>query len=126
MNLPDHASISRLIAARYPTAAVDDAILGWLRALGPTGILGVEIDDLNEEIVRGLLGGGSDDDVVRRIGEQFDGDSIGDQAADLRDHIGRVRGLPCLAPLFTGDRARRSAPDRPRSAGLGTPAIASV
>jgi hypothetical protein len=104
MNLPDHASISRLIAARYPGAAIDDAIIGWLRGLGPTGILGLEIDDLNEAIVRGLLGGGSDDDVLRRIGEQYEAGSIGDQEADLREHIGRVRALRCLAPLFTGNR----------------------
>jgi hypothetical protein len=104
MNLPDHASISRLIAARYPGAAIDDAIIGWLRGLGPTGTLGLEIDDLNEAIVRGLLGGGSDDDVLRRIGEQYEAGSIGDQEADLREHIGRVRALRCLAPLFTGNR----------------------
>ena len=100
LNLPDHAWIARLVAARYPGVAVDDAIIGWLRALGASGVVGLELDELNEVVVRGLLGGGSDDHVIARVAAAFDACSVDEQAGALRAHIAQVRAVPGLAPLF--------------------------
>lgn len=106
LNLPDHGWIARLVAARYPGVAVDDAIVGWLRALGASGVIGLELDELNEVIVRGLLGGGSDEAVVARVAAAFDAGSVDEQASALRAHIAQVRAVPGLAPLFTASEVR--------------------
>lgn len=99
-NLDRRADILRLVAARVPERDPRDTVMDWMRAMSGTDIVGLELDEANELIVRFLLEDTAPADIPARLAEVYDPDDIAAQSADLAEHIERIRTADIFQTLL--------------------------
>lgn len=90
-NLHRRADILRLVEIRVPGRDPRTTVLDWMRAMSSTEIVGLELDETNETIVRLLLEDTAPADIPARLAEIYDSQDIEDQRDELIEHIERIR-----------------------------------
>jgi hypothetical protein len=107
LNAPTRASALDLIARCYPDRSPVDSVVEWLKQLaatspdgGDANPLGLKLDDVALRVLRYLLEGATDADVIERLRDEYDADDVASQTEDVL-RLGRaLRRQPLLQPLL--------------------------
>ena len=99
INLPDRDSILSMIRQRYSRDA-EALVMAWLSALSGTDVIGIDLDPLNESILRCLVSGLSFDGVCARLSVEYSAEQVAAQRVDLREHCDRIRQLAAFRTLL--------------------------
>lgn len=99
INLPDRDSILSMVRERYP-GDPEALVMHWLSQLSGTEVLGIDLDPVNESIVRGLVAGMSFDALCERLGREYSPEDVASQRADLQEQYDRIKRLAAFRTLL--------------------------
>ena len=100
LNVPDREAILSAIASTYGTNNPRGLVMQWLSELSGLDTLGIEIDDTNALLLRGLLAGWSFDATCDSLVADYSAGEVAAQRESLQEQYDRIRNHAPLRPLF--------------------------
>jgi hypothetical protein len=104
INLPNRESILSMVRQRYP-GDPEHLIMKWVSELSGKDVLGIDLDPLNESILRCLIAGLPFEGVCDRLRQDYSAEQIASQRDDLRDHCDRIKRLAAFRTLLNVEPA---------------------
>lgn len=101
MLMPDRDSILETIRLQFPDADPASLIESWLRLVSGKDKIGIEFDDVNQVVMRGLIGGLGEPGILGLLREKFCEESVEGQRELLLSHAKKLAGSDLFRPLFS-------------------------
>lgn len=100
--------IFALVRSRYPERAPEDVVVDWIREIAELAdpdaparkVLDIDLSGSMLDVMRLMLGGRPFDEVLQRLGEEYEADDIQAQHDELRAMQEALRGS-LFGPVFT-------------------------
>jgi hypothetical protein len=108
LTVPSRRELLRIVGEAHPGVAPADTVAAWIAELsamkGPgadePNVLGIHLEDTSLRVLRHLLDGVSDGQVLERLGADFDVAEVNEHEDDLLLLCRRFRSSSVFAPLF--------------------------
>lgn len=101
LNVPDRARIEAQVLARHPDTPAKDTIAKWIVELTRKHAIGLPLNDAQVEMIRILLDGATNDQVIDRLAAEYGDGEIREHTAPLVEFCDAARAQAIYRPLFT-------------------------
>ena len=93
-----------MVRQRYP-GDPEQLVMKWVSELSGKDVLGIDLDPLNESILRCLIAGLPFEAVCDRLRQEYSSEEIASQRDDLKDHCDRIKRLAAFRTLLNVEPA---------------------